>query len=802
MFLLLIWLPPGCGGSGGSPDGDMDLEPYSEWEREIETETDGDEEIEGYERFEEPPYTNDSVRDEPFGQWYARSYIGTEDSDEVPVQVNAILPWVNGGAYIGAENGLWRWDPTQGEDGKLYHVDNPDGFDDFPVYDLVLGYDNRMFIISMPNPNPDDISLFSMRAEDYVRPEPLCELFVTPKVLAAKGSSRQLYIGTSGGIYYYSGTSCSQENDWPVGYIVDLLAGEDDNVTLLTRGSETDTLHILRGQWLAFTPEEGLLSSRLRAADLAADGSGDIWLGFEAGVQKLNFRLEFEEPPPLPWEDVQDIAVAPDGNVWAATEKGVLRYDPAAESGRWQLFHSHRWMENDDVIRIGFDREGDVWLGHANGVTRLYRKNWTLKDKADFYHDKLYGENADASSRHFRMGGYATVCDYSNPGRPESDCVPRMDDEEALRTGLHALMETFRGVAAKDAAEKEEARSMAWRSVERLLELERGTQVPGLTAISVLPRGEGPVSDPSQGEWNRSDDYDWKGDPGFEALFGHVLAYPLYHEILADADRKAEIEDVFHKIAKHIVDYDYRMYDLDNQPTERARWDMEAVFGTALGEGNGGLAALELLALLRGAYAVTGDDAFLRAYLDRADTKNYANRTKAQHSLSDDRKRNHFYNLLAFTAFLPLLRYEDYTRFRQVYVDSLKGQFNAVKSQKNPLYTVLYGAFVHNDFGLSDAVEALRLMRPDVTDWRVDTCWRMDVEQAATAAGEALEITTVLPPDERRLLFLGGNPYACGWEGEEADKIGGYVEDDGLNFLLAYWAGRFFKMIEEPEDAR
>lgn len=810
LFLaILIVFPPGCkddvsGGSGRHPAGDADIE-YEKADR-ID-----------WSRWEQEPFTNDKVNDTPYLQWRARKWEADPNVD-TPDDVRAIIPWPHGGAVIGAVNGLFRYKPDSGE---IVRIPTPD-FTDFDVLDLVKGYDNQIYIIAFPNPNPDFVTLFSIRitpsSDPWVEAKTGCDMGSFPTSITSYGPSESIYIGTSGGVYEFNGVECrfkGQDEPRYAGSVLDIegtTAPENNRIAIIKRGSHENTVVVgMSGQWSDYDNENGLWGPRPKSVDIFqnSEDRNEMWFSFETGLQYLDRRRNLiafdalpcaasgDAPCGLPYENLRKVAVSDDGVVWLATEKGAFRHDPSDGSGRFKAFHSSRWLNSDNVTAVGFDHEGGVWIGHGEGqgITRLWREEWTLKQKADLFMSRLeetHIRTVERATDGKVRRGFIAGCAYTNSGDPESDCVTEWNEDDALWTGIYALTEMFRAKLAKDPGEKAAAEKNAGDAVELMLDLERTTPVAGMLARTLVERETEPE------DWNRSSDYGWLDGAGMRSLAGHLLIYGFYYDLFTDESMRAAVSGAIGKIAQHIVDQGFRLVDLEGNPTDDGLWNDARVTNTGTRTGDAGVRALQLLALLRSAYHVTEDEAFYEAYLERANEAGYAGVARDQKTIDASRESDHALDLLAFLSYLPLLKYADITHFRGIYMESLEQAIEFERPEKVPLFTIIHGAFKHNDFGLDEAVRQLQELPVETINWKLDTCWRGDVQTVSPVTeGGLMELTEVLPVDERKIIRLDGNPYECQWD-PDPQKIGPDIEETGLNFLLPYWMLRFYRMLEAP----
>ena len=64
------------------------------------------------------------------------------------------------------------------------------------------------------------------------------------------------------------------------------------------------------------------------------------------------------DKPTLPFADLTVAVRVKDGGLWAGSHRGLMYLAPGA--ARWRLFHSRRWLENDDVQDLAVTGQGEV----------------------------------------------------------------------------------------------------------------------------------------------------------------------------------------------------------------------------------------------------------------------------------------------------------------------------------------------------------------------------------------------------------------------------------------------------------
>jgi|GEM_PF-3134712 len=819
LLLLLLCAGFTACSSGDSPtDGDLDFE-FEKWEEEsVDGDLDAEPEIENFERMDLKPVEVFGTKDTEFPQLYTERWDSLTSNEDIPIETRKIVAWPDGGAYIAAKNGLFRYNTNKPEGEKLYKVENPKDsstnmpMDKFEVLDMVLGESDTLYLIA--NTSTDDL-LFKIisNSNDAVRAVE-CQLGHAPTAISAKGSGKWIYIGTTGPVYFFNGSVCDTgtTSGWPQGKLLDFQATDNDKVAMLIRDgvNETQVLWVLDGDWQGFSAEAtesllgGLIGGSLKSVliDVGEENDKlDVWVGSSEGLQMVNRQESFTNYDNLPWSEVNQVIMDENRVVWAATNKGVIRHEP--DKNRWKLYQGLRWLVSDDVSAIGFDSEGSLWAGHEKGISRLYTKSWKLKDKADYFEAKLDG-------RHFREVGskakFLARCELDLQGREDSNCTAKIESDEAIWTGMYALSQIFRAQSAKDPSEKSRALDRARSSLDSLMELINATvyddlpEIAGLPARSIMERGSEMMGQP---EWNRSNSYDWLGDTPDTSLLGHVLLYSFYYDTLASDAEKTKIRNTSYKIADHLIRNDFNLYDVDFEYTTNGRFDEEWTSGNKGQEGLGGLRSLELLALLRAVVNMhdgeVEDSPYWATYLEKADTDGLADLVKKQKTMSDSRLKNQSLDLNAFISYLVLLRIADVEIFRTKYLEALAADFQLERKERCPLFNFIFGTFNGHSYDLEEAIATLQEMPTDTVDRRINSCFRKDVTLDADASADLDAITEVLPLDERKLIRLNGNPFECQWADESnPDEFGGQEEDEALYFLLPYWLGRQYGMIGEP----
>jgi hypothetical protein len=516
------------------------------------------------------------------------------------------------------------------------------------------------------------------------------------------------------------------------------------------------------------------------------DGSGRVVAktpeGFAALDRERWVRTEPSPEPPLPtvddlprrppWEPVTVAGRDHQGRLWIGTVQGLARWT----GKRWHAYHSRRWLPDDRVNDVAFDGEGAVWVATAGGAARIATEKMTLEGNAERFHAAL-------RKRHV-WRGLVRASRLESPGQVEPFRLPS-DDNDGLWTALYVAAESFRYAATGD----DEARRNATESLDALLLLESITDLPGFIARSYMPAGEGPQHG---GEWHRSRDgrWDWKGDTSSDELDGHVFAWSVYYDLVADEAYRRRIAEVASRVMDRILGDGYLWLGPNDKPTTWGMWAPDQLNHHPKWILERGLNSLEILSHLKVAHHVTGDEKYHREYMALIDDHGYAINTILQKIVFPPTEVNHSDDELAFLAYYPLLQYEKDPRLREIYRMSLERSWLAERPERSALFNFIYGSAADGPFDLAESVASLRDVPLDLVCWTVRNSTRNDVPRAKFLGRfDQAVASVVLPPSERRLIRWNGDPYQLDGGHD------GLREDDGTFFLLPYWMARYYQFL-------
>lgn len=551
--------------------------------------------------------------------------------------------------------------------------------------------------------------------------------------------SESLYVATSNGIGVWTGSRIEWDEviDWgnqPLGTISDLLPigsrlyiGTDRGLAVL-RGM---TLDVIRG-------EDGLC-----------------------------------------YEDIRCLAEGFDGDLWIGTTDGAIRY---TREGEFHYFGADRWLPNPRVNAIAAN-ERTAYIATDGGLGIIDYVPYTLAKKADYYEQHI--DNWGVK----RMG-FVHKLEWDGE---RNEWVREISDNDGGWSIEYLAAMSYKFLVTGD----EKARAEAVKTFNAVKWLEEITPIDGFPARSIWAVGEvGHKAMHGSGglpaEWHAAEDtrFEWKADTSSDETDAHFYGVSIFHDLVARGEEKRRAAEHLSRIASHIIDNGWVLRDMDGQPTRWARWDPDYL-QRPYGYYARGLNGMEVMAYMRVAHTLTGDEKFEKAFgeLIKLGYHREALRQKLTFPPDyvvpwDDR--------LAFFSYFNILRYEKDSELRSIYRRSLERSWEVKRSEHSAWFNFIYGALTGNDCEADKAVAHLREWPLDMIEYSYRNSHRADLQVEAGYRGYT-SATRALSPrengpmrwDNTTLRLDGGS--------------GGRAVTDPSGWLHAYWMGRYYGFIEPPE---
>lgn len=183
-------------------------------------------------------------------------------------------------------------------------------------------------------------------------------------VRALLPDDEDLWVGTSNGLFrlrFPEGSIVAESTVLDDSSVTSLALGDDGAVLAGTHGG----LFRLQGD----KPPEEIRLPRDSANQVTAllRTQERLWIGSETGLYMLDTGRVRRVESAGQIDRVNALAVGHDGAVWIASNKGVLRMDSKGND----LLTTFNGLMTDINFTVFVDREGIVWLGNDDGLTKF-----------------------------------------------------------------------------------------------------------------------------------------------------------------------------------------------------------------------------------------------------------------------------------------------------------------------------------------------------------------------------------------------------------------------------------------------
>jgi len=304
-------------------------------------------------------------------------------------------------------------------------------------------------------------------------------------------------------------------------------------------------------------------------------------------------------------------------------------------------------------------------------------------------------------------------------------------------------------------------------------------EVSGVRGL--LARYFSPVK-PDDDRWRKSQThpgYFWRSDVSKDQYAGYIHGLGVTLAVVSDQEIRSQIAPLASAIADHLMENDLQIIDWDGERTTYG--DLR---GRIIGVIPNGVNALICLAIFKVAAESTGEQKYIDFY-DKLVQDGYPGITRSTHFATlgtDDRVNAN----MSYVALYPLLLLED---DEEVVGEVRKGAlrtWSRVKEDHNAFFSFAHAAIVEEgDEGKAKGRDAI-FEFPDSKD--------------------VLVLTTRQPePGSKPAVPLYQRPRNANlWVSDPTKLAGhledmGYVEFTGIDYLIAYWMGRYHGFVGPDE---
>ena len=595
-------------------------------------------------------------------------------------------------------------------------------------------------------------------------------------------------------------------------------------------------------QWMIQFPKDAKYRWALRDVNAVTFGhQGQLCFGSQqgAGIRDTSGKWQLVTGAEgLPWNGFGMVTAGANGEFWFATDRGAIRWDKE----RLRYRFSERWTPDDQINDIAVDPDGTAWLATPKGISRIARRQLTLREKAQLFTQQV-------EERHVR-DGYVATSPLKEAWNPAS-FINGITDNDGLYTSMYGAAKAFEFAATGD----EEAGRLARRSFEsckRLVDITGN----GFVARVIIPvdwhedvnaeygeeyNHKRRVKDP---HWklitprfplSKDGMYRYKVDTSSDELAGHYFFYPIYYDLVANTEEeKQEVRDVMRSMTDHLIENGFLLRDHDGEPTRWGDFSPEYL-NSMRGWAQRGLNSMMMLSFLRAAEHVTGDVKYSEVFDQLCAEHKYdflAMKSKTYFPPEDVVPWD---NNLCLMSWYNLVRYEKDPERVIAWRLSMEHAWLHISKQKSAFWNFLYKAcaehveelaktdffkgaypefptyadhtvahFRSSEAHMLDSMEMLRNMPMNLINVLMDNTHRLDVHFDNTPGSQETWIDRrgqygwhydgrALPIDERGHVRIDRDAFDLRLK--EGDGKGNH-EQEGTFYLLPYYLGLYHGFIE------
>ncbi|SKC13400.1 ligand-binding sensor domain-containing protein [Dyadobacter psychrophilus] len=613
-------------------------------------------------------------------------------------------------------------------------------------------------------------------------------------VSAICAAKEGLYALGPNGFWLDEGKGFSKINDTISRSVRDIISDKKNGLWIAT---DVGLYHWTKTGLSHYYKTDALISGY--AKGLALDGNNKLWVGGLGGVTIRGIDKKEKELKPengIPSIYVTAMRYAPDSSMWVGTQAGIVRYRP---DGSHSLRFSRRWLMDDQVNRIAFDKEGTAWIATPKGVSAIRKRTMTLAQKHDFFYNVLIQRHIRApwiaGQAHLRIAGDTT------------SWQPEDDDNDGEYTGNYLAMESFRYAVTKDP----EAKDNAAKAFSFLKLLQEVTDTDGFFARTIVPSDWKNVHDgnrtfterekadelvkeprfkPVEVRWHKSKDgkWLWKGDTSSDEMCGHMFGYYFYYTLVADANEKKAVAAHIVRIVDHLMKNNLNLVDVDGTHTRWSVWSPDKLNRDPEWLPDRNQNSMEMLAFMKLAYHVTGDKKYENEYLRLIKEEKYLE-NMAEVTNQNPAWFIYFDVVLQAYLYPILLKCEKDPERLKFYKEHLNQWFEKRKADHNPLINFIYCYSSGEKAELDNSIDFLIDTPLDLIDWPIDHSKREDLKIVRTPVLEDQQVNTLQPASLRMTVRWDKNPWTLAGGNPQ-------VEREPVFWLLPYWMGRYMNMIK------
>lgn len=198
-------------------------------------------------------------------------------------------------------------------------------------------------------------------------------------VMAVSITGNNAWIGTTGGVNYFNGTSwttlTTQNSALPNNQVNDVAREENGALWIAT---ENGLAKLYDHEWTIYNTGNSALPVNIIRC-ISIDQNGNKWIGTWGGglvkFDNVNWTVYNTGNSQIPANGINSVTINSNDIIWVGTFSngiGVL------ENGNWSTYNTtNSALQSNEVKAIAFDKDDNTWIGTANGIVRITGNNWS-----------------------------------------------------------------------------------------------------------------------------------------------------------------------------------------------------------------------------------------------------------------------------------------------------------------------------------------------------------------------------------------------------------------------------------------
>lgn len=502
-------------------------------------------------------------------------------------------------------------------------------------------------------------------------------------------------------------------------------------------------------------------------------------------VNMLTGKTIQERETRLPVPSINNVVLVED-KLWFTSNNGAFQKD----TDHYNYFASKRWLDNNNLVDIAADEEGNVYLLSETGLNKIEYKNVTLADKAEHYQNNI-------RKYHLRYG-FISATSFKNLGDITTMQVYDHDND-GLWTSFYLTSQAFRYAVTGE----EKARRYVWESFESFERLLTVNPLKGFPSRTFERRGV--ITGHHAWRPSQEKEWDWKGTTSTDEYIAYLFIGAVMDQLVATTEEeKQRVANFIDAFMMHIIENDYYFVDQDGKPTLWGRWNPEYVNMFPKDVYDRRLNSIHLIAGMQLAYKLTGKEIYKTEAYRVMDEWGYRENMFLKmedmginpvdyNGIQMGDGWNHSDDEMAFLTHWVSYFYAFDEELKQEYVKAFRDHWEIEIPERNALWNTIQYA-ISGDIDQESTIWHLTEFPWDLMPYGMKNSHRKDLEfLPENLRGQTTK--ELISPLERRAHRHNSNPFNL----DSKDSHEMLVGDE---FLLPYWMGRYLGVISVPEKKK